>query len=143
VEKAILLVEDSEAEALQLIKVLRELRLENPVRVVPDTTAAVAYLEGRYPYADRVKYPIPVTVFLDVSAPDSDGFAFLEWIKTHEHFSDLHVFAISGLDDLKSIRRAYSLGAKSFLEKPCRTMDVENLIRSFPACWERSQRQFE
>ena len=108
------------------------------------TTApdAVAYLKGSGPYSDRERFPQAGVIFLDIKLPGMNGFEFLEWLKDHSEFNDLLVVAVSGVDDLPSVQRAYSLGADSFLSKPCRTLDLENLMQWFPGYWERSMPAF-
>jgi len=76
-------------------------------------------------------------VLLDLKLPGISGFNFLEWLKAQSGLDDLLVVVVSGLDDLASIRRAYALGADSFLTKPCQRLDVENLIQWFPGYWRR------
>jgi CheY-like chemotaxis protein len=138
VKEIILIIEDSNDDAKILQLTLEELGIANPSWTVQSAAAAVDYMEGKFPFADREKYPLPKIIFLDLKLPGSDGFEFLSWLKARAEFADLLVIAISGLDDLLSIRRAYGLGAKSFLVKPCRPADLENLIHWFPAYWIRS-----
>ena len=38
---------------------------------------------------------------------------------------------LSGIHDLVSVNRAYSLGARTFLLKPCTVEDVRNMMRGF------------
>jgi CheY-like chemotaxis protein len=136
--KGILLVEDypNDAEIIQMA--LRHTGVINPVIIVHNATDAVAYLQGSIPYSDRTKYPEIGILLLDLKLPGMDGFAFLEWMKTQPQFDHILVVVVSGLDNLSSIRRAYALGADSFLTKPCGALDVENLIQWFPGYWTRS-----
>ncbi len=136
----ILIVEDSNDDAKLLQLTLDQLGVTNPVWVVPSAGTAVDYLEGGFPFSDRNKYPLPQILFVDLKLPGHDGFELLEWLKARPQFKDLLVIAISGLGDLLSIRRAYGLGANSFLVKPCRAGDVENLIHWFPSHWTLSGR---
>jgi CheY-like chemotaxis protein len=131
----ILVVEDSDDDAKYLQLTLESLKVGNPIRTVGSAAEAVAYLEKRFPFADREKYPTPTIIFVDLRLPGTDGFAFLEWLKHQPGFDTLMVIAISGMDDMRAIRRAYDLGAKSFLPKPCRIEDVRNLIHWFPRYW--------
>ena len=106
--------------------------------MLPSAAGAVSYLEGTFPFSDRKKYPLPRILFLDLKLPGQDGFELLEWFKARTEFKELLVIAISGLDDLQSIRRAYGLGANSFLVKPCRSDDLQNIIHWFPSYWSLS-----
>jgi PleD family two-component response regulator len=69
--------------------------------------------------------------------PEIDGFELLARLKGMTALEGVLIIAVSGLEDLESIRRAYLLGAQSFLAKPCQAVDVENLIQGFPGYWTR------
>ena len=75
---------------------------------------------------------------LDLRLPAQDGFEVLRWVRGQEQFKDILIVALSVSDDLWAIRRAYELGANSFLAKPVKVADVENLVRGFPQYWTRS-----
>ncbi len=131
----ILIVEDWEDDAKLLERELVQLGVTNPVVTLPSAVDAIRYLEGQPPYSDRQQYPLPAIIFLDLKLPGTDGFEFLDWLKTSNRLTNLMVIAISGVDDLASIRRAYSMGACSFLSKPPHPLDLENLMVSFPSGW--------
>jgi len=135
---AILIIEDEALDTDYLRSSLLRLGVGNPIRVVVDCEEAVKYLEGQGEYGNRGLHPQPAVIFLDMRMPGMDGFAFLEWLKSHSEFRDIFVFAVSGTDDLLGIRRAYRLGVNSFLTKPCRPADLENLIQGYPGPWLRS-----
>jgi DNA-binding response OmpR family regulator len=139
VSDAILIVEDSSDDAEWLAKMLNLTGICNPVRCVSGGVEALAYLRGDHPYSDRARFPNPGIVFLDLKLPDTEEFEVLRTIKGTSEWKKLLVIALSGLDDLKTIRRAYDLGANTFLVKPCNLADIENLIRWFPEPWEFSK----
>jgi YesN/AraC family two-component response regulator len=59
----------------------------------------------------------------------------LEWWKTQPQLKDILIVVLSGYYDLESIRYAYSLGARSFLIKPCKVEDIMNLRQAFAGSW--------
>jgi len=131
----ILIVEDWEDDAKLLEQTLLQLGVRNPLIFLTSASDAVLYFEGKFPYSDREKYPLPKIIFLDLKLPGTDGFEFLEWLKSTHRLNNQTIFAISGVDDLASIRRAYSMGASSFVPKPPKSLDLENLMISFPMGW--------
>ena len=133
----VLMVEDSEEDALLFRRLLASSGVTNPVKVVTDGDEAVRYLAGQHPFADRQRNPFPGVVILDLRLPGTDGFAILKWIRGQPDLQTLRVFVVSGMDDLITIRRAYELGAISFLTKPCQPADVEKLVQGFPQYWTR------
>src|SRR5687767_10815837 len=116
----ILIVEDSDADAIWLKRQLSAAKLCNPCHTVTNAEQAIAYLKGTGEYSDREKYPLPKVIFLDMRLPGMNGFEFLQIVKGLPALEGVLIVTLTGLDDLRSIRRAYEMGAGSFLTKPCR-----------------------
>lgn len=135
---AILVVEDSEDEAKMLQTALAGVGIVNPIELVHRVPDAIRCLKRVTPYDNPDKYPPVAVILLDLKLPGMDGFQFLDWLKLHPEFDEILVIVISGLDDLTSIRRAYALGADSFLTKPCGLLDLQNLMEWFPGYWQCS-----
>jgi DNA-binding response OmpR family regulator len=57
-------------------------------------------------------------VLVDIAMPLLDGFALLEKIRAEPKLCHLPVVMLTGLEDIASIDRAFSLGANSFITKP-------------------------
>ncbi len=137
--KPILLAEDSEDDAFVVRSTLKKAGVLNPVLVVDDGAKAVAYLRGDGFFADRDLFPLPDVLLLDLKLPKLSGFGVLEWWRTQPHLSYILVIVLSGYHDLESVKRAYALGARSFLMKPCSVEDVLNLRQAFAGSWNRSE----
>lgn len=60
----------------------------------------------------------PDLVLLDVMMPEMDGFACLEALRAMPRNSLLPVVMLTGVDDMDSIHRSFSLGATDFIAKP-------------------------
>lgn len=131
----ILIVEDSSDDAELLQSLMHASGIKNPVWRVANADEAKAYLEGTLPFSDRTRFPLPQVVLLDLKMPGTDGFGVLSWIKKRPELAKVLVVVISALDDWQSIRRAYELGAHSFLPKPCTATDLAGLVRGFPNFW--------
>ena len=136
--KLILIVEDFEDDAKLLQMLLANVGIFNPVRISLSAEEAIAYLKGVPPFANRVLYPLPSIAFVDLKLPGIDGFELLRWLKTHEELRAMFVVVLSAAGDMVSIQAAYALGANSFLVKPCRTADLENLVACYPDLWVRT-----
>jgi CheY-like chemotaxis protein len=136
--KTILLVEDYEDDAILLQMALASAGALNPVVIVKDGEEAVAYLAGEGAYSDRKKFPLPSLVLLDLKMPKMDGFQVMEWVKSQPQFKDIGIFVLSGLEEIKQVEKAYALGARSFLAKPCFPDDVRNLMTGYPEYWDHS-----
>lgn len=114
----VLLAED-DANDVRLIS--RLLKNRSPVgfqlKVVEDGQQAIDYLSGNQPYTDRLNYPLPMMVFLDVRLPKRDGIEVLRWIREHPKFRGLIVVMLTGSESAEHLRKAYDLHVNSFLRK--------------------------
>lgn len=135
---AILIVEDFEDDAKLLELLLTAAGVLNPIRSVLSAEQAIAYLEGAPPYWSRDRYPLPSVIFVDLKLPGMDGFDFLRWLRGHPLLKTAFIVILSATGDLISVQAAYALGANSFLIKPCRPADLENLLICYPRFWTRS-----
>ena len=113
-----LLVEDIEDDAVLIKRAFERAGVKNPLFRVKSGTEAIAYLSGEPPYVDRVNYPLPVIVLLDIKLPLVDGFEVLQWIRKQQQFARLCVVMLTSSDEIRDVNRAYQLGATSFLVKP-------------------------
>lgn len=131
----ILIVDDSPDDANALQRTLTEAGLRNLCYIVSSGAEALKYVQGEGQYQDRERYPFPAVLLLDLKMPEMDGFEVIARLKGMPESAGMLVVAVSGLDDLASIGRAYQLGAKSFVAKPCTRTEVLELVYGFPGYW--------
>lgn len=131
----ILMVDDDRNDRYLLRRAFEKTGVINPILELDSGDAAIAYLNGDAPYADREKHPFPAVLLLDLHMPGKDGFAVLKWVRDKLTVGGLLIVVLSRLDEIKNINRAYQLGANSFLTKPGDTKELEELIRSFHDYW--------
>ena len=126
--KTILVVDDS-ADDTRLLKLMfRRSRILNPVESVSGVPDAISYLTGEGIYVDRRVYPFPTLLFLDLHLSDGSGFDILRWLRAHRDHSPPAVVVLSG-SDVKAFKQAYDLGAHSFLVKPLKFEEFENMVQ--------------
>jgi len=134
---AILLVEDSPDDVLFLTRALSKAGVGNALHVVEDGQQALDYLAGKDRYADRAAHPLPVLVLLDLKLPYVPGLEVLRWIRTQETLRSVIVVVLTSSDHPADIKRAYALGANSFLSKPSNPDELPELIKSTVDYWLR------
>jgi len=88
------------------------------VKWIKDGNEATLYFCGHRDYADRSRFPLPSLVLLDLKLPVKNGFEVLRWIRSYAAFAPIPIIVMSDCADQRIIRRAYELGANSFLRKP-------------------------
>jgi CheY-like chemotaxis protein len=117
-ERLILLVEDRDNDVLMLRRSFQKAGISNPIQVVRDGEEAISYLAGTGKFSDRVEFPLPELILLDLKMPRVDGFEVLQWIRSQRNFSGIRMVVLSSSDSIQDVNLAYKLGANSFLVKP-------------------------
>ncbi len=113
----ILLVEDS-PEAVELTKhALEGCNSAASIIVANDGQDAIDYIFSKGSYEGRETADLPELVLLDLRLPKVDGFEVLEKIRSDSRtrFVPVVMLTVSKLRD--DIRRAYELGANSYIVK--------------------------
>jgi CheY-like chemotaxis protein len=131
----VLLVEDDPDDVLLTQIAFERARLANPLGVVRDGEEAIAYLSGAKQYADRERFPLPILLLLDLKMPRVNGFQVLEWLKAHPELNTIPVAIMTASDDDPDVKRAFALGAHSYLVKPPDAMALLNLVKRLHAYW--------
>lgn len=113
-----LLIEDNPDDVMLIRRAFQKSRVVNPVHVARNGEEAIAYLSGEGRYRNRVEFPLPALVLLDLKMPGMDGFGVLKWIREQPGLSLLRVVVLTSSDSMRDVNHAYQLGANSFLVKP-------------------------
>jgi len=125
--KTILVIEDSDDDLTLMKLMFRRSRILNPLQCVRNVNDAICYLKGEGIYSDRNAFPLPTLLLIDLHLEDGSGFDILCWIREHRPKSPLALVVLSG-SDMNAFQRAYDLGADSFLTKPLRFEDFQNMV---------------
>lgn len=124
----ILVVEDNDNDAALLRLMFRRSRILNPMRIVTTVADAKSYLNGEGAFADRHAYPFPTLLIVDAHLPDASGFDLLRWLQVHKSLTPPAVVMLTG-SDIQAFETSYRLGAHSFLTKPLKFEDFENMVQ--------------
>ena len=133
----VLLVEDNKNDIVLITRAFARAGIMTPIRAVGTGEEAMAYLRNEGPYAERAKNPTPSLILLDLGLPGIDGFELLKWIRSQRELRAIRVVVLTGRVHLHDVRRAYELGANSFLTKPLEILKIDALIRAVdcPGFW--------
>ena len=129
----ILLVDDSENDTFLFRIASEQADLRNPLQEVHDGEQAIAYLKGAPPFQDRLQYPLPILMLLDLKMPKKSGFEVLSWLRAEPVLRRLPVFILSASLRQEDIERAFDLGASAFLVKPTTIDALAQMIRTLSA----------
>lgn len=134
-DAAILLVEDNSDDAELIAYAFRKVGITNPLSRLADGDAAVEYLGGAGKYADRLHYPLPALILLDLKLPKRSGFEVLAFVRGQKATRHTTVVVLTSSNQQADIERAYDLGANSYLIKPVNRDKLIELVRSLDAYW--------
>lgn len=128
-QKTVLVVEDEQSDLFSLERAFGRLGSEFVLQVVGTGQEAVCYLEGKEPYSDRIKYPLPVLIVLDLRLPGMSGLDLLKWIRQQPLFKELPIIALTAYGN-RNLPRAYELGLDFYLLKPAEANSLAEVLQA-------------
>jgi CheY-like chemotaxis protein len=131
----ILLVEDNPDDVLLMQRAFRKAQIAQPMQIVGDGEAAVAYLAGQPPYDDRHRYPLPSLMLLDLKLPRKSGFEVLAWLRQQPALRRLPVVVLTSSRQTADVTRAYDLSVNSYLVKPGAPDQLLDLVKALDQYW--------
>jgi CheY-like chemotaxis protein len=126
----ILLVDDNPHDVVLIRLAFRKVGIIDTIQLVKDGVEAMRYIKGEGRYQDRNQYPPPTLILLDLKMPQTSGFEVLKWIRAQKSFDNMLVVVMSGSRDDHDIKRAYALGANSYLVKPSKFEDLVKMMEA-------------
>lgn len=105
----ILLAEDDENDVFFMERAFKEAQIANPLIRVKDGEEAIAYLEGSGAYADRIQFPLPYLVLLDLKMPRKNGFEVISWVREQPCLKRLPLVVLTSSKEDPDVNRAYEL----------------------------------
>ena len=124
----ILLVEDNPGDARLAWEAIREAKVSNNLRWVPDGVEALAYLRRDGKYADAQR---PDLILLDLNLPRKDGREVLAEIKGDDNFRRIPVVVLTTSQAEEDILKAYHLNANCYISKPVDTDRLLTLLHAW------------
>ena len=137
--QTILVVDDTNEDALLLQDGLRKAGVRNPVRVLSKGEEALHYLAGANSFSDRARHPLPSVLFLDLKLPDTPGIEILKWLSARPELRRMLVIVHSGIQSRREIDELYAAGANTFLRKSNDLNELKELIQYFRPWFEGPQ----
>jgi two-component system response regulator len=127
--RIILLIEDEEAHAALITRILKDVARGAEIHLVRDGEEALDYLFQQGTYANQEKSPRPDLVLLDLRLPRLDGLEVLKAIKRSERLKVIPVVVLTSSESETDIQTAYLNGANIYLVKPLSFGEFSELIR--------------
>jgi CheY-like chemotaxis protein len=134
-KEVILLADDDENDIALFERAFQQADIKNPLHIVRDGEEAIAYLAGKGKFADRIRFPLPTLLLLDLKMPRKNGFEVLQWVRQHPTLKALRVLVLTVSSDIRDVNRAYQLGANSFIVKSLDIQTFLELVSQIKHCW--------
>ena len=130
-----MVAEDDPTDAFFFERAFKRAGIPVKLKFVKDGQAVVDYLERATQETARNERPLPELVLLDLTMPRLTGFEVLEWIRKQRRLKNLMVVIFSSSNKAKDMKRAYDLGAHSYLVKPHSIEGLMALVAEFKKAW--------
>ena len=132
--RAVLLAEDSPADAEMALDALRDANLANPIVHVEDGIEVMDFLLRRGRFATRPE-GLPAVLLLDIKMPRMDGLEVLQKIRADEQFQRLPVVILSSSREESDLARSWDLGVNAYVVKPVDVDQFFNAIKTLGTFW--------
>jgi CheY-like chemotaxis protein len=128
---SVLLIEDSEPDAVLTEEAFEEARIAVKLVVVNDGAAAIEFLDA----AARGQQPLPELIMLDLNLPKVSGLEVLAHIKSHAALKIIPVIVMTVSNSPVDLRNAYERHANSFISKPVDPDEFLATVRAIQDYW--------
>jgi CheY-like chemotaxis protein len=133
----ILVADDDEHDIFLLRRAFQKAGLSHLIVDVRDGEEAMKYLLGGNDFGDRIRYPMPGLLVLDIKMPKANGFDVLKWMRTRDELKDLPVIMLSSSSQDCDIEKARELGAQDYFVKASHFEDLQKLAETIADRWLR------
>ena len=132
-EDVIVVVEDDPDDRHLLARAFKKLGSNVPLRFACDGDEAIALLNEVVSSTDqRLR---PVVILLDLKLPRRSGLEVLAWVKEQPALRRIPVVILTSSREQTDLKKAYDLGANSFLVKPSQPQALHSLIEQVNSYW--------
>ena len=132
--RAVLLAEDSPADAEMAIDALREANLANPIVHAEDGIEVMDYLLRRGRHADRPE-GLPAVLLLDIKMPRMDGLEVLREVRANEALKKLPVVVLTSSREETDLAISWNLGVNAYVVKPVDSEQFFNAVKTLGRFW--------
>ena len=112
-----------------------EVELKNEVHVARGGREGLDYLLGEGDYADRMRYPLPDIILLDLKMPGVDGHTVLRRVKSTPGIRRIPVVVLTSSKEEGDLITSYDNGANSYLVKPISFAGFLEVVESLARYW--------
>ena len=128
----VLLVEDSEADAVMVEETLLESKLKMNLTIVPDGVEAMRLLRREGVYQSK---RLPNLIILDLNLPKKDGREVLTEVKEDPILRKIPVVVLTTSSAEEDVLRSYELHANCYITKPLDFDQFASIVANIESFW--------
>jgi two-component system, chemotaxis family, response regulator Rcp1 len=128
----ILLVEDNPGDVRLTQEALRDAKVRNRMKTVPDGVEAMAFLRQTGRYAGL---PRPDMILLDLNLPRKSGLEVLREVKADKDLRSIPVVVLTTSQAEEDIVNSYDLHANAYIAKPVELDQFLSVVKAIEGFW--------
>ena len=133
--EVLLLIEDDDNDVVLIQRALKKANFLGTVKLAHDGQEALDYFQGIGQFSDRDKFPLPTLIITDLKLPKRNGFEILQWLGAEPNRRVFPTLVFSSSPTEEDVKKAYQLGANSYLVKPADFEMLQRLIADVLYYW--------
>ena len=130
--RTIVVVEDSDEDYAVLTRLLRRLKVSNPLHRCIDGDDCLHYLST---YQASYLNPYPGLILLDLNLPGTSGREVLEQMKNNPTLKSIPITIVSTSSDVRDVDFCYNQGANSYIVKQGDLNAYQLILRHLVNYW--------
>jgi CheY-like chemotaxis protein len=131
----VLLVEDNLADQKLTERAFKKSKKSIELKIVDNGLDAISYLQHLPPFDNKIQYPTPDIILLDINMPGLDGKQTLRRIRNSLDIPFIPVIMLTTSNEERDILDSYKLGANSYVTKPQNMTDFQIFIENMETFW--------
>ena len=131
----IVIVEDNPNDAELMTRSLMKNRLANNLILLEDGELALDYFFCRGEYTGKELSTTQKVIFLDIKLPKVNGLEVLKQLKDNDLTKKIPVVMVTSSNQDPDIKKAYDLGANSYVVKPVQYDDFVKMVNQLDLYW--------
>lgn len=123
------MIDDDIVDIMNMKRAFTKKELQHPLYIAHNGEEALYMLDNQL-------IPIPHVILLDLNMPKMGGVEFLEIIRKHPTYKDIHVVVLTTSDEETDKIRAHQLNVSDYLLKPLSGQEFSEQVDTLNNSWE-------
>jgi CheY-like chemotaxis protein len=136
---SILLVEDDDVDAENVIRAFKKNRITNPLHITVNGEDALAFLRNQGKYENKKSFPRPGIILLDLNMPVMNGIEFLKIAKADKHLKNIPIVVLTTSREENDRVESFNLSVAGYIIKPVDFNKFVEVVKAFDVYWTLSE----